>query len=468
MIRTDDVLLEADQLFKDSRYQEMIDLLNRSILEESTSPELYFFRGIAWMQLQRFDEAIDDLTKAIDLRPDYFRAWQNRGLAWSNRRKYDKAVRDLNHAIGLRPNHSSTYRHLGFALLQTKDYDQAVEVFNKAIELEPEEYDHYHHRGSAWRKKGEYQRAIADYDRAIELRPGHARTFFGLGLIYEAIKEPALASIHYKRAYFLGFDKTQLARIFTEHLPAPYVVKAIFAGNGEGKGMETNLSAIQWLTAVCKNWDEVLDRLRREGCPATHPEKYYSLEAIVHYYMGDPIAAYRIFDTRFDSDEHPYPMSLRDQYYLVLAAMDFKEPDNGLAYAIGQVRQGGGKPLMDNYYAGQLFLLHNDPEEALQSFEACGDFLPALYGKMTAYRWMGHEEKMLRAAQEIAASGDDPFLDGIEPLVIHEDMSFEEMVGKIFSMLPYYELRDEIEKTRELLDRTSVGAYVAFHELVRI
>ena len=136
----------------------------------------------------------------------------------------------------------------------------------------------------------------------------------------------------------------------------------------------------------------------------------------------------------------------------------------------GQLEDGEpvNGPPMGNYYAGQLFLLHNDPEEALQSFEACGGFLPALYGKMTVYRWMGDEEKMLRVAQEIAASKEESFLEGIEPLVIHEDMSFEEMVGKIFSMLPYYELRDEIEKARALLGRTSVRAHLAFHELLRI
>ncbi|HVV04309.1 MAG TPA: tetratricopeptide repeat protein [Puia sp.] len=535
MIKTDDVLLEADQLFRDSRYQEMIDLLNRSILEESTTPELYFFRGIAWMQLQRNDEAIDDLTKAIDLRPDFFRAWQNRGLAWSGKRKYDKAIRDLHHAIGLRPNHPSTYRQLGNALLQVKDYDQAVEVFNKAIELEPEAYDHYHNRGSAWRKKGEYQKAIADYNRAIALRPNHGRTFFGLGLIYEAIKEPELASIHYKRSYLLGFDKNQLAKIFSEQFPAPYLVKAIFAGNREGGGVETNFSALQWLTSVCKNWDELLDRLRRKGYPATHPEKYYSLEAIVHYYMGDPITAYHLFDTQFDADEHPYPLSLRDQYYLVLAAMDFKEPDNGLAYAIEQVRGGGqggagggdkrggagqpgggesmagrpeDRPLADresmdgqttdrgpmdgqtsdreitdgqttdreamagqpieSYYAGQLLLLHNDLREALQRFDECGDFLPALYGKMTAYQWLGDEEMQLQVAREIAALDGESFLDGIEPLIIPEDMSIEEMAGKIFSMLPYYELRDEIERTRALLGRIPARAHLEFHELVSI
>jgi len=477
MIETDEVLRNADQLFKDSRYQEMIDLLNQAILEESTSPELYFFRGIAWMQIQRNDEAIDDLTKAIDLRPDYFRAWQNRGLAWSFKKKYSKAIGDLNQAIELRSNHVSTYRHLGNALLQVKDYDQAIEVFNKVIQLEPEAYDHYHNRGSAWRKKGEYQKAIADYNRAIALRPNHGRTFFGLGLIYEAIKEPELASIHYKRAYFLGFDKTQLARIFTEQLPAPFIAKTLFADSGEGKGVEANFSTIQWLTAVCKTWDAFLDRLRGEGYPATHPEKFYSLEAIVHYNMGDPITAYRIFDTQFDSDEHPYPLSLRDQYYLALAAVDFKEPDNGLAFAIEQARQRGGEQgedrpsadrLMDNYYAGQLFLLHNDLPEALQSFDACGMFLPALYGKMMVYEWLGDEEKLLQVVRKIAAAEDDPFLDGIEPLVIPEDMSFEETVDKIFSMLPYYELREEIEKARSLLGRTPARAHLEFHGLLRL
>lgn len=484
MIKTDDVLLEADQLFRDSRYQEMIDLLNRTILDESNTPELYFLRGIAWTQLQRYDEAIDDLTKAVDLRPDYFRAWQNRGLAWSFKRKFNKAIPDLIRAIELRPNHASTYRHLGNAFLQTKDYDQAIEAFNKAIELDPEAYDHYHNRGSAWRKKGEYQRAIADYNMAIELRPNHGRTFFGLGIIYDAIKEPALASVHFKRAYYFGFDKTQFARLFTEQFPAPYIAKAIFASNdGEGKGVEADLSTIQWLTAVCKDWDAFLGRLRREDYPATHPEKYYSLDAIVHYYMGDPITAYRIFDTQFDSDEHPYSLSLRDQYYLVLAALDFKEPDNGLAYAVGQARRSqGGRGTgdqMEAYYAGQLFLLHNDLREALQCFDACGDLSPARYGKIAVYQLLGDEEGMLRTAQEIGAEG-DPFLDGIEPLVVPEDIdelrqrdqsadgqAFEEMPDKIFAVLPYFELREEIEKVRVLLGRKAIRPHLEFHGLLK-
>jgi tetratricopeptide (TPR) repeat protein len=487
MIRTAEALLEAETLYGNSKFREMLELLTLAILGDSRSPELYFLRGIAFTQLQRYDEAIDDLTRAVDLRPDYFRAWQNRGLAWSLKRKYDKAISDFNRAIELRPQQPSTYRHLGNALLQANDYDHSIEIFNKAIELEPESYDLYHNRASAWRKKGAYRQAIDDYNRVFALRPDHARTLFGLGLIYEAIKEPELASVHYKRAYHFGFDKTEFVRIFTEQYPSPYIAKAILADNNEMKRVVLDLSTIQWLGVICKTWDQFLESMRTKGFSSTHPGKYYSLVAIVHFYMGDPMTSYRIFDTQFDSADHPDLLSLRDQYYLALAALDFKEPDSGLAYAVREARlrkerreadgdrssipmeEGpGGPQRMDRYYEGQLFLLHDDLSEAWECFDECGMFAPALYGKIAVQRMQGDEEGVLQTAKEIEALTEEIFLDGIMPLVIQGDTSFGKTIDKIFSILPFYEQRGAIEVTRALLGRTPVRKYLEFHELLKL
>ncbi|HEY4206079.1 MAG TPA: tetratricopeptide repeat protein, partial [Puia sp.] len=342
-------------------------------------------------------------------------------------------------------------------------------------------YELYHNRGSAWRKKGEYKKAIADYHQAIRLKPNHGRSFFGLGIAYEALGEFELAVQHYKRAYYLGFDRTQLVRLFGEQYPAPYIVKAILAANGNDKGVEASLATLQWMTAACKGWDGFLAYLRRSGYHATHPEKYHALEAIVHYYMGDPMEAYRIFDTRFDSEEYPYTLTRRDQYYLAMAAMDFREPDNGLAYAVGEMTKAGdltkvgevrtadaASQLMDDYYAGQLFLMHNDPEEALRRLQQCGDFPPALYGKIALYQWLEDNEGLVRTAREIAGLQEDPCLDGIEPVVIEEGESMEEMVNRLFALLPYYELREEVEKTRALLGRAPARPHLEFHALLRL
>src|SRR5262249_46883254 len=154
----------------------------------------------------------------------------------------------------------------------------------------------------------------------IELKADNKRAYFGLGLAYEAIKEFGLASLYYKRAYYLGFDGSRLVEVFSDRFPAPYIVKSILSGDN---APEANFSTLEWLMSVCKGWDSYLERVRGGQYPAIHPEKYYSLEAIVNYYMGNSPAAYRIFDTQFESNDHPYPLTLRDQYYLVLSAMDF-------------------------------------------------------------------------------------------------------------------------------------------------
>lgn len=471
MIRTDELLEEVDLLYQGGRYQEMIGRLNDVIPEDFNHPQLYFLRGVAWINLKNYPDAIDDLTRAIGLRPDYFRAYQQRGLAWFFQQQYDKSIADLQHALTLRPDHGSTYRHLGNAWMKKKDYDEAAEAFTRAIDLQPDVYDLYHNRGSAWRKKGEYARAIADYHKAIQLKPDHARSFFGLGIIYEAMREPALASIHYKRAYYLGFDRTELAKAFKGSFPAPYIVKDLIHGDEDNKGLEADFSTVEWLLAACKRWDDLLGQLRDDQNPVTFPGKYYSLEAIVNYYMGNSIAAYRIFDTQFESDVHPEPLTLRDQYYLVLSALDFREPDNGLAYAVGQAKKEDGSDPTGSYYAGQLLLLHDEPESALQCFTQAGDFLPALYGKIAVYRSLGDMDAMLQTATVIADAESHSgigtgFLEGITPLEVRKEMSFEEIFAAVMQRIHYYELTEEIAEARRLLDRKPLRSHVEFNVLV--
>jgi len=516
MIRVDQLLEEVQQLHSRGRYQEMMALLNEAILEDGTYAELYFFRGVASFSKKTYEPAIEDFTKAIALRPDYFRAYLNRGICWTQRQKTDKAIGDLTRAMELRPGHAGPYHYLGIAWIEKKAYDTAIGYLDKAIELKPDEAELYLHRGTAWSEKKEYGNAIEDYNKAlalqpdyasaytslgnalyrkgeygkaiqcftrsIEIKPNNKRAYFGLGLVYEALKEFDLASPYLKRAYYLGLDGSRLVEVFRDRFPAPYIVKEILSGDN---APEANFSTIEWLMSVCKDWDSCLDQLRSSQYPITHPEKYYSLEAMVNYYMGNSPAAYRIFDSQFESDAHPYSLTLRDQYYLVLSALDFNEPDNGLAYAIeqaGKIGQAGklaeddlvrnnpaaGHPA-DNYYAGQLFLLHDDPDSALRSFEQAGNFLPALYGKTAAYQLLGNEDALLQTATmigEVEKASAISFLDGISPVTIHTGMPFEEMFTRILQHIHYYELREEVEKVRALLNITPVRRHLEFSGLL--
>jgi TonB family protein len=83
--------------------------------------------------------------------------------------KYDLAVGDYNKAIELNPQAVSLYLSRGRAFYSKKDYALAVVDYDKAIELNPKESTMYFIRGDTYEKMGDVQKALIDYQKAVEL-----------------------------------------------------------------------------------------------------------------------------------------------------------------------------------------------------------------------------------------------------------------------------------------------------------
>ena len=65
--------------------------------------------------LGKYEEAIKDYDKAIELDPDYSDAYNNRGLAKYYLDKYGEAIKDFNKVIELTPNYTNAYYDRGNA-----------------------------------------------------------------------------------------------------------------------------------------------------------------------------------------------------------------------------------------------------------------------------------------------------------------------------------------------------------------
>lgn len=57
--------------------------------------EEYYNRGIANLDQGNYDEALSDLTKAIEINSNYAEAYYNRGTAYAEKEEYDKADADM-------------------------------------------------------------------------------------------------------------------------------------------------------------------------------------------------------------------------------------------------------------------------------------------------------------------------------------------------------------------------------------
>ncbi|MFM6519159.1 MAG: tetratricopeptide repeat protein, partial [Microcystis panniformis] len=66
-------------------------------------------RGNLYYNQQKYELALSDYSKAIEINPNLAQAYYNRGLLYYNQQKYDLALSDYNKAIEINPNLAQAY-----------------------------------------------------------------------------------------------------------------------------------------------------------------------------------------------------------------------------------------------------------------------------------------------------------------------------------------------------------------------
>ncbi|MFC1793197.1 tetratricopeptide repeat protein [Planctomycetota bacterium] len=166
----------------------VIALLNESLGDEtaqiSEDPNVYFLRAMHHIKKGSYDQAIDQINKALALDADNAKAYVLRGWIYGFNADYDRAIADCTKTLEIEPENFDAYFQRGSAYFQKRQYDQAILDFTKAIELNPEHADAFYKRGYAYFKKRQYGQTILDLTKAIELNPEHAEAYVLRGWLY--------------------------------------------------------------------------------------------------------------------------------------------------------------------------------------------------------------------------------------------------------------------------------------------
>jgi Flp pilus assembly protein TadD len=76
--------------------------------------------GNALAQQGKFDQAVEHLSKALEIRPDYAEAHNNLGIAQARQGNFKKAIAHFSEALRLRPHYTEARHNLGLALEQSE------------------------------------------------------------------------------------------------------------------------------------------------------------------------------------------------------------------------------------------------------------------------------------------------------------------------------------------------------------
>jgi tetratricopeptide (TPR) repeat protein len=196
---TDKVLAGINNELSDQDKKELdsaIEDLTNAIQLKPNDAEAYNKRATLYHVKGIYDLAINDYDKAIELKPDYTEAYYNRGNAFyykgifykgdGNDDNCNRAIKDYTKAIELKPDYAMAYYSRGHAYYNKGEfyYVKAVNDFDKAIKLKPDFAEAYHDRGSTYNDVGDYDLAIKDCNKAIKLKPDYAEAYHCRGNTY--------------------------------------------------------------------------------------------------------------------------------------------------------------------------------------------------------------------------------------------------------------------------------------------
>jgi len=97
----------------------------------------YLNQGNNLYKAGKYEQAVAEYTKAIELDPSLTSAYYNRGLAYLQMKEYDSALADFNKAIKINPKDSMSWNGKGMTLEKLGKYKEALEAYNKALEIDP-------------------------------------------------------------------------------------------------------------------------------------------------------------------------------------------------------------------------------------------------------------------------------------------------------------------------------------------
>jgi predicted O-linked N-acetylglucosamine transferase (SPINDLY family) len=186
-------------LAKLERFDEAIEMLTRGVKLRPENAEVHYELSVALYDRGRLDQSIEASRDSIRLDPSDWRPYNCLGSAYRVCGRLPESVAAFTQALEIRPYEPIVWNNLGLALNVGGDIDAALDALTHALELQPDLSTARSNLGNVHKNRGDVDGAIADYTRAIETAPDND-------------------SAHSNRLYAMYFHPAySLERIATEH-----------------------------------------------------------------------------------------------------------------------------------------------------------------------------------------------------------------------------------------------------------
>jgi tetratricopeptide (TPR) repeat protein len=155
--------------------------------------------GGALLLSGRFQEALVQYGKALEIGPDYATAHQNLGNTLNRLSRFDEALSHYRAAAGLRPDNAQIRAGMGTVLARLGRRDEALAEYAKALEIEPGFAMGHNNMGNILLDLGRQDEALAHYRQAAKINPNFAMAHYNLAKLLVGRGDLDEALWHYQQ-----------------------------------------------------------------------------------------------------------------------------------------------------------------------------------------------------------------------------------------------------------------------------
>jgi Tetratricopeptide repeat/Glycosyltransferase family 9 (heptosyltransferase) len=173
----DSALQSAIEHHQAGRLAEAETIYRQILLHQPNHADALHLLGVAALQFDRPDEALELISKAIEINPTAAEYQNNLGNVLVRMDRYDQAVAAFGRAVDLRPDYPKALSNLGNALRATGQHEAALVTFRRTLALSPGYSEAHWNLALSLLLLGDFEQGWKEYEWRWQIKAPAPRPF---------------------------------------------------------------------------------------------------------------------------------------------------------------------------------------------------------------------------------------------------------------------------------------------------
>ena len=196
----DEIYIQKANIYsKRDNHEKAVELLKTALEYTDDYADVYNLMGMEYLFMDNLEMAKDSFIKCLEVDIEDQSALYNVVYCFEFLDQNQEAIEYLTKYIDLNPYSEIAWHQLGRLHYGIKEYDQAIRAFDYATLIDDEFLGAFMEKAKALERLKKYKEAIESYNRTIELDDATSYALLRIGKCYEKLGNNVQALNHYNK-----------------------------------------------------------------------------------------------------------------------------------------------------------------------------------------------------------------------------------------------------------------------------